>query len=553
MTDGLELAAPVPAIGRRRPSGEPPPLPRHVSTSSRVYVGLAAMVVVLWLLLLTDAGTRAVNAVDDAVLDAVGQLRAEWLDGVMRSLHALGSDWTVRVIGWPTLVALVLLRRFHRLVVLLGVSLAVVTIDTAMSLALTRMRPTALAPIGSWDGYAHPSMPVALLGLSLVGALYTLAPAGTWRNRAAWPAMVAVGLLALARLYLGVDHPTDVLAAVVTGVAVPVVAFRLLVPDDVVPVSYRRGRRAHLDIGGRRGEAIATALRTQMGLELVHVEPFALSGSAGSTPVRLVVRGDDGERTLFGKLYASVHLRSDRWYKLARAVMYGRLEDERSFNSVRRLVEYEDHMLRVAGDVGLTSPVSYGFVEITPEREYLLVTEFLDGAVPLRGGPLDDAVIDDALAIVRRMWSVGLAHRDIKPGNVLVRGEHVFLIDLAFAEVRPSPWRQAVDLANMMMTLALADDPGRVYERALAFFTPDELAEAFAASRGATIPTQLRSLLKRDGRDVARRLRELAPARPPVSIQRWTLHRLGLTVGLLAVVVLAGGLLYDYLAQVGLR
>jgi hypothetical protein len=49
------------------------------------------------------------------------------------------------------------------------------------------------------------------------------------------------------------------------------------------------------------------------------------------------------------------------------------------FNSVRRLVEYEDYMLRLMADVGVPSAAPYGFVELTPEREYLLVAEFLAG------------------------------------------------------------------------------------------------------------------------------------------------------------------------------
>jgi hypothetical protein len=44
--------------------------------------------------------------------------------------------------------------------------------------------------------------------------------------------------------------------------------------------------------------------------------------------------------------------------------------------------------------------------------------------------------------------------------------------------------RQAVDLANMMLTLALRNDPDRVFERATRLFTRDELGEAFPADVG---------------------------------------------------------------------
>ena len=65
------------------------------------------------------------------------------------------------------------------------------------------------------------------------------------------------------------------------------------------------------------------------------------------------------------------------------------------------------------------------------------------------------------------MWDVGLAHRDIKPANLMVQDDELRLIDVFFVQVRPSPWRQAVDLANMMLVLALRTDAPRVYEHAL--------------------------------------------------------------------------------------
>ena len=124
-----------------------------------------------------------------------------------------------------------------------------------------------------------------------------------------------------------------------------------------------------------------------------------------------------------------------------------------------------------------------------PEREYLLVTEFFTGAVEIGEAAVNDAVIDQGLALIRRLWDAGIAHRDIKPGNLMVRDGQLLLIDVCFVQVRPSPWRQAVDLGNMMLVLALRSDPQRVYRRALAYFTPGELAEAFAATRGVASPT----------------------------------------------------------------
>jgi tRNA A-37 threonylcarbamoyl transferase component Bud32 len=518
-----------------------------------VYLVALAAVVAVWLVGLVTPLWRPVTAVDNAVVDRLAPLRSSPYETVLRAVLVLGSTWTVRLIGWPTLIVLAVVRRFQRLVVFVGCTLIVVVADVTASMAIGRMRPAAIDPQAPWRGFAHPSLPVATLGLVGVGAIYALAPAGRARRFAGWPVVGAVAALCLARVALGVDHPTDALAGAITGMAVPTVAFRLLTPDEVMPVTYRRGRRAHLDISGARTDAIRRALAAQMGIDVVSVERFALSGSAGSTPLRITVRRPDGSAaTLFGKLYANVHLRSDRWYKLTRAVVYGRLEDERPFNTVRRLVEYEDHMLRVASDAGLPTPQPLGFAEITPEREYVLLTEFFDGATPIAEADVDDAVIDDALLLVHRLWEAGLAHRDIKPGNMLVRDHRALLIDLAFAEMRPTPWRQAVDLANMMVTLSLSSTPANVYERALLRFSPAEIAEALASSRGATVPTELRALAKADGRHVMAALRQLAPTRPPVPIQRWTIRRVALTLGVVLFVLVVAGLFVDYLSVVDL-
>ncbi|HEV3294873.1 MAG TPA: hypothetical protein VG123_38320, partial [Streptosporangiaceae bacterium] len=180
-------------------------------------------------------------------------------------------------------------------------------------------------------------------------------------------------------------------------------------------------------------------------------------------------------------------------------------------------------------------------MEITPDREYLLVTEFFAGAVEIGAADIDDAVIDQGLELIRNLWDAGLAHRDIKPGNLMVREGQLLLIDAGFAQVRPSPWRQAVDLGNMMLVLALRTDPGRVYRRALTHFIPGELAEAFAATRGVASPTQLRMFLKRDPRDLLGQFRMLAPPRHQIVLQRWEARRVITAAAMLGAAALAVG------------
>jgi hypothetical protein len=123
---------------------------------------------------------------------------------------------------------------------------------------------------------------------------------------------------------------------------------------------------------------------------VIEIKPVGLKSSAGSTPLRLrVQRGP--EQFVFAKLYTKGHVRADRWYKLGRAILYGALEDEAPFQTVRRLVEYEDYALHLVREAGVRTARPYGIVEITPEREYLVVTEFFKDAVEIGQAQVDDA------------------------------------------------------------------------------------------------------------------------------------------------------------------
>ena len=443
------------------------------------------------------------------------------------------------VLGWATILVLLAVRRFRHLFVFLGAFFLVQALATYLANGILEqaspLRPAGIAVLGLAGPSAYPLAPVAMLTARLVSMLYALIPQG--RMRQAGKAVVAaiVALVALARMYLAVDTPTGVLVGVIIGVTIPLVAFRWLCPDEVFPVTYRRGRTAHLDVGGRRGEAIRRALHDQLGVIADDVQPFGLEGSAGSTPLRIKVKGDQ-DAWLFAKLYARSHLRADRSYKLGRALLYGRLEDEKPFNTVKRLVQQEDYALALMRRAGLPSPEPYGVAQLTPEREYLIVFEFIEGASEVGEAEVDEAVIDQGLAMVRKLWDANLAHRDIKPANLLVREGKLYLIDVFFAEIHPSPWRQAVDLANMMLCLALRSSPEQVYQRALGQFSVEEITEAFAAARGLALPSQLRKLMRAQGRNLHAEFVRLLPEAPrPIGVQRWSTRR----VALLLLVVLA--------------
>jgi membrane-associated phospholipid phosphatase/tRNA A-37 threonylcarbamoyl transferase component Bud32 len=526
---------------RRRPSGTAPPLPKQIGSTGWVWlILLVAVVVTGCLQIRADAGP--LDRFDAWITDAVISVRTGWLDTFAQKAHTVGSRVGFAGLGLLLVLTTAWFHRWRHLVIWM-ISLAVAgALLQGLELLSLRPRPFGVQQLASWEGYATPSIPIGAIAILSIGLAFMLVVPGRPRFWAKLAVAAAIAITGALRIYLGVDHFTDVVSGAIVGVAIPLAAFRLFAPNDLFPISYgARGKSAHLDVTGRRGEAIRTALQDQLGFTVQDIKPVGLEGSGGSTPLKLTVTDEDGRtRTIFAKLYAKSHVRADRWYKLGRTMLYGRLEDETPFTTVRRFVEYEDYTLRMLGEYGFQTPAALGIVEITPEREYLIAMDFFDDAVEIGEAQIDDHVIDEGLAMIRLMWDVGLAHRDIKPANLMVQDGKLKLIDVFFVQVRPSPWRQAVDLGNMMLVLALRSDARTVYDAALKYFTPDELAEAFAATRGVASPTQLRQQMKQDGRDLLAEFRSMAPARRPIALQRWSIRRVALIIASLLVVLLAG-------------
>ena len=251
---------------------------------------------------------------------------------------------------------------------------------TIMTYVLLRPRPLEIEILGDWAMFANPSRPVAAFSAILVGMLYALAPQGRARQLGKAGVVCLVAALALARLYLAVNSPSDVLIAAIIGVTVPLVAFRLLVPNEIFPVTYRRGRSAHLDVGGRRGEAIhraleAAARRDGPGDRAVRpdrvrrLDPDAgvRQGGSGHLSVRQALRADAPARRPLVQARSHLAVRSP-----------GGREAVQHRSSAGAAGGLRPRTVYHRADV--RSPEPLGVVTITPEREYLIVTEFFDNA-----------------------------------------------------------------------------------------------------------------------------------------------------------------------------
>jgi membrane-associated phospholipid phosphatase len=250
---------------KRRPTGAPPPLARSIGFSGKAWLALVVCLVIATVIGLKFA-PRVIEHLDTAALRLLADARVGWLTDLARWINSAGSGWGVTVVGVTTVVLVMVFRRWRHLLVWLG-SLAVLTVVGLVLLeVIPRPRPYGVSIIAGWGGFSTLSPPVAALTATLVGIAFTMAVPGRVRWFAKLSTVALVALLGLARLYLALDHPSDVLLGAALGVAIPVTMFRSFTPNEIFPVTYRGGNRAHLDVGGLRGAAIRRAVHDQLGL-----------------------------------------------------------------------------------------------------------------------------------------------------------------------------------------------------------------------------------------------------------------------------------------------
>jgi len=208
---------------RRRPTGAPPPLPHPIAISTTAWLLLA--VVILASAFLISANTPWLRLGDRAntwFLRLLADVRTPWLTDVATFIKSAGTGWGVTVLCLSVLVLSMVFRRWRHLLVFLGSFLLLQIVGQPIYFVLSRPRPYGITIIGSWGGYSAPSVPVAFLTFVLMGAIYCLVVPGRPRTYAKIVAAVVIALFGLARMYLAVDHPDDVLLAVALGVAIPV-------------------------------------------------------------------------------------------------------------------------------------------------------------------------------------------------------------------------------------------------------------------------------------------------------------------------------------------
>ena len=319
-------------------------------------------------------------------------------------------------------------------------------------------RPRALAAGGgpwSW-----------LTGASLAGpAVLAAAAAGTvaaapwlgrpWR-RAAW---ILLWLAAIARLVTGTASPVEVVVAFAAGVTVGAGVLVLFgVPD----------RRIGPD-------AIAAALASA-GLPVARVEPAAVEAK-GSRP--FIAAGEDGE-PLFIKVLGSDQRDADLLYRAYRFIRLRDIGDTRPAASLIQAVEHQALAAVMAERAGVAVPAVRQVIK-TADGSALLAMERVDGRSLDRTPEqsVSDTMLRELWKQVDGLHRARIAHRSLRAANIVVdRAGRPWIVDFSFSELGATQRQMALDVAELLASLATVAGAERSVAGAAAVIGPDGVAVA---------------------------------------------------------------------------
>ena len=298
---------------------------------------------------------------------------------------------------------------------------------------------------GSWlagAGFPDPGVFAGLAAVAVAAAPWLRRP---WR-RAAWAMLLLIGA---ARLITGGLLPMQLVLALAAGVTVGaalLVAFG--VPDR------------------RMGPAgVAVALRAG-GVPVSQVSG-PLAAAKGSRPFEAVT--GDGH-ALFVKVFGSDQRDADLLYRVYRGIRLRGVGDTRPAASLFKAVEHEALLAVMAERAGVAVP-HVGQLIRSADGSVLLTMELVAGQC-LDEVPADR--ITDRLA--RALWrEVGrlhrarIAHRSLHGTNIMISQDGCpRLVDFSFAELAATSRQRAIDVAELMTSLAGRIGPDRAVATAAA-------------------------------------------------------------------------------------
>ena len=357
--------------------------------------------------------------------------------------------------------AVVLTLRYHRYRMLAGLAggavLAGVVLTGIVYLA-GGDRPRALAAgAGSWSwltgaSLAGPALLAAAVACTVAAAPWLTRP---WR-RTAW---ILLWLAAVVRLITGTASPVEVVLAFAAGVTVGAGVLVLFgVPDR------------------RIGPAeIAVALGSA-GLPVTRVDPAPVEAK-GSRPFTAVA--EDGT-PLFIKVLGSDQRDADLLYRAYRFLRLRDIGDTRPAASLIQAAEHQALVAVMAERAGVAVPTVRQVVK-SADGSALLAMDRVGGSsldlIPVQR--ISDTMIRELWQQVGGLHRARIAHRSLRAANVVVDGSaRPWIVDFSFSELGATQRQIALDVAELLASLAVIAGPDRAVAGAVAVIGRDGLAAA---------------------------------------------------------------------------
>ena len=364
-------------------------------------------------------------------------------------------------IAAAALVLLVAALRYRRFRVLVTVAAGFVAAAAVMAGITYLAGPGGSAGLpaglrqGSWltgAGFPDPAVLAGLAAVAVAAAPWLSRP---WR-RACWVTLLLIGA---ARLITGGLLPMQLVLALAAGVTV---GAGLLV---VFGVPDRRMGPA----------GVAAALRAG-GVPVSEVSG-PLATAKGSRPFEAVT--GDG-RALFVKVFGSDQRDADLLYRGWRGVRLRGVGDTRPAASLFRAVEHEALLAVMAERAGVAVP-HVGQVIRAEDGSVLLTMELVAGQ-SLDEVPADritDQFAGDLWREVGRLHQARIAHRSLHGTNIMISQNGCpRLVDFSFAELAATSRQRAIDVAELLTSLASRIGPDRAVAAAAAVIGADGVAAA---------------------------------------------------------------------------
>jgi uncharacterized membrane protein YbhN (UPF0104 family) len=346
-------------------------------------------------------------------------------------------------------------RRFRLLISLAGGAVLASTVLIGIVQLAGGPRPRTSAGTWPWltgASLAGPALLAAAVACTVAAAPWLSRP---WR-RTAW---VLVWLAAIARLVTGTASPVEVLLAFAAGVTIGAGALVLLgVPD----------RRIGPD-------GIAAALASS-GLPVTGVEP-ALVEAKGSRP--FIAAAEHGA-PLFIKVLGSDQRDADLLYRAYRFVRLRGVGDTRPAASLIQAVEHQALAALMAERAGVAVPAIRQVIK-TADGSALLVMDRVIGSSlgQIPGQDMSDAMLRELWEQVDSLHRARIAHRSLRTANVVVdRACQPWIVDFSFSELGATQRQIALDVAELLASLAAMIGADKAVAGAVAAIGPDGVAAA---------------------------------------------------------------------------